>query len=91
MAQPTQPNFQRAILLGLTVGCVVACLVLAISAAFKVDRVDCAMLPPSECSFEKDIARNVAQKQWVFVASLGAFGMAGLLFTRSAMKKKEAS
>lgn len=91
MAQPPQPNFQRAILLGLTVGCLVASVVLAISAAFKVDRVDCGGLPAGECSFERDIARNVAQKQWVFAASLGAFGVAGLLFTRSAMKKKETS
>jgi hypothetical protein len=88
VADPAKPNIQRASLLGITLGCLLASVLLAVMAARRVDQVDCSRIGPGECGFEKDVARNIAQKQWLFAAMLGAFGTAGLFLVRASRKKE---
>lgn len=88
MTDPAKPNLQRASLLGITMGCLLASVLLALMAATRVRQVDCSKIAPGECGFERDIARSVAQKQWMFAAALGAFGTAGLFWVRASKNKE---
>lgn len=85
---PAKPNWERAALLGLTAGCLIACVLLSVSAAYRVNNFECSRAAPGECGFERDLARSTAQKQWFFGAGLGAIGLGTMFWLRASSKKK---